>query len=54
MKLNEFITALLICLGIIATAFVTVRSDMEDLSREVSSLQAQVDAIHEVCCGEIN
>ena len=53
MKLNEFITIIIMGLAIVATAFVSVRNDISKLNREVSRLEAKYETFHEVCCGEI-
>jgi Tfp pilus assembly protein FimT len=53
MSEKDFVVAILALLAVIATAFISIRGDVRDLTIKVSALEAQLDSVHEVCCGEI-
>jgi hypothetical protein len=53
MEGKDFILAILALLAVIATAFISVRGDVRDLTIQVSALNARLNAVHETCCGEL-
>jgi len=53
MEVKDFVMAVLALLAVLASAFISIRSDIRDLTVKVSTVNARVDSIHETCCGEI-
>jgi len=60
MEGKDFVMAIIALLAVVATAFISVRSEVRDLTVQVSALNVQVSALnarlnamHETCCGEI-
>jgi hypothetical protein len=50
MNSKDTILAWLALLGILATGFISIRSEISNINREVVKNGVRIDSIHEYCC----